>query len=111
MSSTSAIADPVVVGAVLLVATTVLIIIFLLGASKPKAKFLNKQKQTIVLGERFQISHDTVRFRFKLPSSTPVLGLPVGKHFTLSCPNPSGKVDGQVSDCSSSATLPESDSA
>jgi len=93
MKETSAIADPVVVGTVLAIATTILIIVFLLN--KPKAKFLNKQKQSIVLGERVQLSHDTVRFRFKLPPSTPVLGLPVGKHFTLFAPNPKGVVEGQ----------------
>lgn len=41
------------------------------------------------------MSHDTVRFRFKLPRKTPVLGLPVGKHFKLFAPNRKGKIDGQ----------------
>jgi len=56
---------------------------------------LNKQRQKIVLGERTNLSHDTVRFRFNLPKATPVLGLPVGKHFKLYCPNPVGKVKGE----------------
>jgi len=41
------------------------------------------------------LSHDTVRFRFTLPSATPVLGLPIGKHFKLFCPNPTGKEKGK----------------
>jgi len=60
-----------------------------------KKKFLNKTRQTITLGERTNLSHDTVRFRFTLPKSSPVLGLPVGQHFTLYAPNPVGKVKGE----------------
>ena len=66
----------------------------LLGGSG-KAKFLNKTRQTVTLGDRVNLSHDTVRFRFLLPKATPVLGLPVGKHFKLFCPNPKGKVEGK----------------
>ena len=86
--------DPTVLGA-LVVGVVVLLaaVKFLMGPSK--AKFLNKQRQTLTLGERINLSHDTVRFRFLLPKSTPVLGLPVGKHFKLYCPNPKGKVAGQ----------------
>jgi len=66
------------------------------GGGKPRgAKFLNKSRQTVTLGERTNISHDTVRFRFVLPDATPVLGLPVGKHFKLFAPAPKGVVDGQ----------------
>lgn len=32
------------------------------------------------------ISHDTVRLRFVLPKATPVLGLPIGKHFKIYAP-------------------------
>ena len=60
-----------------------------------RAKFLDKTRQKLVLGERFQISHDTVRFRFTLPARTPVLGLPVGKHFKVFAPCPRGKVAGE----------------
>ena len=37
----------------------------LLGGSG-KAKFLNKTRQTVTLGDRVNLSHDTVRFRFLL---------------------------------------------
>jgi len=65
------------------------------GGSK-KAKFLKgpKEVQTLTLGERVNLSHDTVRFRFTLPESTPVLGLPVGKHFKVYAPNAKGKKKG-----------------
>jgi len=65
------------------------------GKKTPKAKFLNKQRQSVKLGARFQISHDTVRFRFVLPKETPVLGLPVAKHFKLFAPNPKASVAGK----------------
>ncbi|EOD13334.1 NADH-cytochrome B5 reductase [Emiliania huxleyi CCMP1516] len=64
------------------------------GGGKPRgAKFLNKSRQTVTLGERTNISHDTVRFRFVLPDATPVLGLPVGKHFKLFAPAPKGVIE------------------
>lgn len=88
--------------AVLVAAVIVILsIVFLVsmrggGGGKPRgAKFLNKSRQTVTLGERTNISHDTVRFRFVLPDATPVLGLPVGKHFKLFAPAPKGVVGGQ----------------
>lgn len=85
---------PVLVG-VALVLGAMLFMMFSGGLKKKGAKFLNKTRQKLVLGERVKLSHDTVRFRFTLPDATPVLGLPVGKHFKLFCPNPKGKVSGQ----------------
>uniref|UniRef100_A0A8D2LIN6 NADH-cytochrome b5 reductase n=1 Tax=Varanus komodoensis TaxID=61221 RepID=A0A8D2LIN6_VARKO len=41
-------------------------------------------KYPLCLIEREEISHDTRRFRFELPSSEHVLGLPVGQHVYLS---------------------------
>jgi len=87
--------DPaVLIGIALVVLSTLFILSRALGGPS-KAKFLNKQRQTVVLGERTQLSSDTVRFRFTLPKSTPVLGLPVGKHFKLFCPNAKGKEAGK----------------
>ncbi|KAL1479760.1 hypothetical protein MTO96_034791 [Rhipicephalus appendiculatus] len=40
-------------------------------------------KYTVKLIEREEISHDTRRFRFALPSSEHVLGLPTGQHIYL----------------------------
>ena len=84
--------DPAVLAAI---ACLLAVLAYLLLAGGAKAKFLNKKRQTLTLGERINLSHDTVRFRFTLPKATPVLGLPVGKHFKLYCPNPKGKVAGQ----------------
>ena len=79
--------------AVLVAAVIVILsIVFLVsmrggGGGKPRgAKFLNKSRQTVTLGERTNISHDTVRLRFVLPKATPVLGLPIGKHFKIYAP-------------------------
>jgi cytochrome-b5 reductase len=41
-------------------------------------------KYSVPLIEKEQISHDTRRFRFELPSQGHVLGLPVGQHIYLS---------------------------
>jgi len=84
--------EPPVLAAIALVVAAVLYILLSGGSKK---KFLNKERQKLVLGERVNLSHDTVRFRFTLPKATPVLGLPVGKHFKLYCPTPTGKVKGQ----------------
>ena len=87
--------DPTVLAAVVLVGASTLFLLARALGGPSKAKFLNKTRQKITLGERVNLSHDTVRFRFTLPKSTPVLGLPVGAHFKLYCPNPAGKVKGQ----------------
>ncbi|KAL1520043.1 hypothetical protein AB1Y20_023519 [Prymnesium parvum] len=84
---------PVLLAVLLVVGA--LLYTLLKGKKKAGGKFLNKQRQSLVLGERLDLSHDTVRFRFLLPKATPVLGLPVGKHFKLYCPAPKGKVKGQ----------------
>ncbi|KAG8466066.1 hypothetical protein KFE25_005636 [Diacronema lutheri] len=67
----------------------------LLGGGKKGPIFLNKERQQVVLAERTMLSHDTIRFRFALPTKDSVLGLPVAKHFKLFAPNPKGKVPGQ----------------
>lgn len=41
-------------------------------------------KYALPLVEKIEVSHDTRRFRFKLPSEDHVLGLPVGQHVYLS---------------------------
>ena len=37
----------------------------------------------LVLDEKVTLTHDTNRYRFKLPNENDVLGLPVGKHLSL----------------------------
>jgi len=77
-------------------AAVALTVLYLVFAGKRKgSKFLNKTRQQLVLGEREELSHDTVRLRFNLPKATPVLGLPVGQHFKLFCPNSAGKEPGK----------------
>nr|CAG4651253.1 EOG090X0BKI [Simocephalus serrulatus] len=55
------------------------------GSKKELKALLDPQtKYPMKLVERHVISHDTRRFRFALPSSQHVLGLPVGQHVYLS---------------------------
>lgn len=79
-----------VVAAVSVVVVTVLY--FLLGGSAGEKK---KKKQPVTLQDptvkyplqlidKQEISHDTKKFRFGLPSAAHVLGLPVGQHVYLS---------------------------
>jgi cytochrome-b5 reductase len=46
----------------------------------------------LTLAEKEEITHDVRRFRFTLPSPSHVLGLPVGKHITLSYNDNEGKL-------------------
>lgn len=88
-------ADPMMLAAVGVAAIVLLVVLAKLLGGSSKKKFLDKTRQQVTLGERVNLSHDTVRFRFTLPKSAPVLGLPVGKHFKLFAPNMVGKVAGE----------------
>ena len=63
--------DPMVMAAAAGVGVLLLVGLFMMLSGPSKAKFLNKKRQKIVLGERVNLSHDTVRFRFTLPKATP----------------------------------------
>jgi len=53
-------------------------------SSPPKLLQDPEEKYEVRLIEREEISHDTRRFRFELPSKDHVLGLPIGQHVYLS---------------------------
>jgi len=53
-------------------------------ASRPRLLIDKNTKYPVELIEKEVISHDTRRFRFKLPSPSHVLGLPIGQHIYLS---------------------------
>ena len=57
--------------------------------------FLKRQRQLIVIGDMSYLSHDVIRFRLILPPSTPVLGLPIGKHIKVYAPNATGTRAGE----------------
>lgn len=86
------------VAAGLVVLSTLFLLMKMMGGKK---KFLDAEgakkgkKLKVKLIKRTQLSHDTVRFRYELPSSAPILGLPVGMHFKLFCPNPKGSEAGK----------------
>ena len=67
------------------------VIIFFQGWTLRRRTFLNGTRQSVMLTERTQLTHNTVRLCFKLPGST-TLGLPVGKHLKLFAPNRTGVV-------------------
>lgn len=54
------------------------------SSSPPKLLQDAEQKYDVKLIEREEVSHDTRRFRFELPSKDHVLGLPIGQHVYLS---------------------------
>ncbi len=76
-----------VAGAAVLVSTAYVVkIVFFTKTKKPKAPVLLKEKTVkypVILIDKEEISDDTRRFRFKLPSGHS-LGLPVGYHCYLS---------------------------
>ncbi|XP_007885997.1 NADH-cytochrome b5 reductase 2 [Callorhinchus milii] len=80
---------PIFIG-LIVVAVTVLIFTLKalgVGSSSPKAPvtLLSPDvKYPLKLIEKEEISHDTKRFRFALPSSRHILGLPTGQHVYLS---------------------------
>lgn len=84
---------PVLASIVLVAAVVAFLLSSCFGASKKK--FLDKSRQKVELGDRVALSHDTVRFRFLLPKTTPILGLPVGKHFKIFCSNATGTKEGE----------------
>ncbi|XP_026765102.1 NADH-cytochrome b5 reductase 2 isoform X1 [Galleria mellonella] len=76
------------VGAVVIVVTVVANFIWGRKSTKSQNKLVAlvdpNTKYKLPLIEREEISHDTRRFRFGLPSSEHVLGLPIGQHIHLS---------------------------
>jgi len=69
------------------------------SSSKKKAKkpFLTtpRDKHQVPLIEKEELSHDVRRFRFGLPSSEMILGLPIGKHIKIFAPNVTGVKEGE----------------
>ncbi|XP_054154377.1 NADH-cytochrome b5 reductase 3-like [Oppia nitens] len=77
--------SPVVVSVLAITGTTLFIVYKLLSKkSAPKLLINPEEKYWVPLIEREDISHDTRRFRFGLPTDEHVLGLPVGQHIYLS---------------------------
>jgi len=85
-------AIPLVVGLGVVVATAILTKLYLSKKRGPPRTLQDSTiKYPLELIEREEISHDTRRFRFKLPTPEHILGLPIGQHIYLSA-----RVDGQL---------------
>lgn len=85
---------PVLVGTAVVATTAVLAKMFLFGDKKKKnpVTLQNPEvKYPLKLIDREEVSHDTRRFRFALPSMDHILGLPVGQHIYLSA-----RIDGSL---------------
>ncbi|XP_045175015.2 NADH-cytochrome b5 reductase 3-like isoform X1 [Mercenaria mercenaria] len=85
---------PVLVGTAVVATTAVLAKMFLFGDKKKKNPVTLQDptiKYPLKLIDREEVSHDTRRFRFALPSMEHILGLPVGQHIYLSA-----RIDGQL---------------
>lgn len=85
---------PIVVGTVVVGVTAVLAKMFLFGNKKKKVTVTLQDptvKYPLKLIDKEEVSHDTRRFRFALPSMDHILGLPVGQHIYLSA-----RIDGQL---------------
>lgn len=87
----SVLTAPVLIG-IAIVVITILFLILKPGSSDggrkqskfPKTLLDPNVKYPLQLKEIEEISHDTKKFRFGLPSSSHVLGLPIGQHVYLS---------------------------
>lgn len=83
---------PLVVGLGVVVGTAIVAKLYL-GRKKGSPITLKDPsvKYPLELIEKEEISHDTRRFRFRLPSNEHILGLPIGQHIYLSA-----RIDGQL---------------
>nr|Q0P487.2 RecName: Full=NADH-cytochrome b5 reductase 2; Short=b5R.2 [Danio rerio] len=91
---------PVLIGVSIVVITVLYLFLKPAGSNSTPPKPQNKipkalqdpsVKYPLPLIEKEEINHDTKRFRFGLPSSSHVLGLPIGQHIYLSA-----KVNGSL---------------
>lgn len=83
---------PILIGTGVVIATAFFAKYFLDQKKKKLVTLVDPNtKYALKLIEREEISHDTRRFRFGLPSSKHVLGLPTGQHIYLSC-----RINGQL---------------
>lgn len=88
--------DPTLIVAALCVLIATVLYVLLQGSGKKKRKLpVTLQdpavKYPLRLIDKQEISHDTKKFRFGLPSESHILGLPVGQHVYLSA-----KVNGSL---------------
>ncbi|XP_075423517.1 NADH-cytochrome b5 reductase 2-like isoform X1 [Ascaphus truei] len=87
--------DPNVIIALAVIGATVLFFLIKAAGSKatkvPTTLLDPSEKYPLPLIEKQEISHDTKKFRFALPSSEHILGLPIGQHVYLSA-----KVNGNL---------------
>ncbi|KAL5007086.1 hypothetical protein ScPMuIL_015892 [Solemya velum] len=85
---------PVLIGLGVVAVTAVLAKVFLFGEKKKKSPVTLENPETkypLKLIDKEEISHDTRKFRFALPSPEHILGLPVGQHIYLTA-----RIDGQL---------------
>ncbi|CAI7655489.1 unnamed protein product [Penicillium glandicola] len=77
---------------------------YLVFSSKPRKVLNPTEFQNFVLKEKNEISHNVAIYRFALPRSTDILGLPIGQHISLAA-----TIDGQPKEVVRSYTPISSD--
>ncbi len=82
---------PIAVGVGVIAITAIIAKVFIDKKSKKITLEDPNKKYPLKLIERQEVSHDTRRFVFELPSKDHILGLPVGQHIYLSA-----KIDGSL---------------
>ncbi|KIH65253.1 oxidoreductase NAD-binding domain protein [Ancylostoma duodenale] len=95
----------IVTGAVLLISSLAAVLflknkkcIFSCNWGKNPITLVDDQtKYALALAEKIEISHDTRKFRFRLPSEKHVLGLPIGQHVYFRGVNPKFPDGGKMS--------------
>lgn len=76
---------PVLIGIGVVVSTALILTICYTKKKSPRKTLVDPTaKVPLKLIEKVEVSHDTRRFRFALPSGNQVLGLPIGQHIFLS---------------------------
>mmetsp|Transcript_17098 Transcript_17098/g.27656 ORF Transcript_17098/g.27656 Transcript_17098/m.27656 type:complete len:309 (+) Transcript_17098:118-1044(+) len=87
--------EGLIVAIAVVVLTVVIALYQRLNGAKKAVHFLEKKRVAVPLVEKIEISHDTRLFRFGLPNKNTCLGLPIGKHIKVFCPNPSPSKEGE----------------
>ena len=72
-----------------------IIYIFMTSSAKPFLEENHRKKVRVPLIEKEELSHDTFRFKFGLPTKSTVLGLPIGHCIKFFAPNVTGVKAGE----------------
>ncbi|KAM5550449.1 hypothetical protein ABKV19_027552 [Rosa sericea] len=81
--------DPQILVGVSVAFVVIVVAAFLFSSKKPKGCLDPQNFKDFKLVKRTQLSHNVAKFKFELPTSTSILGLPIGQH--ISCRGKDGQ--------------------